>query len=51
MGPKSVKLLEIELLASPQGVVDLITVINSIYPPTENILNTIRIHELDKVNI
>jgi hypothetical protein len=48
-GAESMKQLEIEVLASSQGVVDFIETLNSIYPEKENVLSTLRIHEMDKV--
>lgn len=57
IGPDSLKRIEIEILASSQGVVDFIDIINSIYTESSDskvakgkeVLSTLRIYDLEKV--
>lgn len=46
-GTDSIKQVELEFLSSPNGLTNIIEMINSIYG--SSVLNTLRIYDLDKV--
>jgi hypothetical protein len=50
LGPDSEKQVEIEVLSSPQGVVNFIELIKSVYSDdSSEVMKTLRIYDLNKV--